>query len=126
MNNPELENLLNFVETPVFAQQLAALGGTAQLELLFTIQNELLLDPERGDLVKGLGGARKARVADPLNQRGKSGGLRYLYLYFEFQGRIYLLYLYSKRKQDDLGDDERKALAALAAALKKAEQKAGS
>ncbi|MCI0662980.1 MAG: type II toxin-antitoxin system RelE/ParE family toxin, partial [Acidobacteria bacterium] len=74
-------------------------------------------------LVKGLGGARKARVADPNKKGGKSGGFRYLYLYLELRGRIHLLYLYSKREQSDLSDDQRKQISALVEILKKAGRK---
>lgn len=116
----EAEKLLTFVETPVFVEQLAELAGEAQMELLYAIQDELLLDAERGNLVKGLGGARKARVADPHKKEGKSGGFRYLYLYLELRGRIHLLYLYSKREQSELSDEERKQIAALVGILKKA------
>ena len=63
------------------------------MELLYAIQDELIADPEGGDLVKGLGGVRKARIAAPNRPGGKSGGYRYLYLYFEMRGQIYLLYL---------------------------------
>ncbi len=123
MNNSELEDWLNFIEAPVFVEQLAELAGSSQLELLYRIQDDLLLNPERGDLVKGLGGIRKARVADPRSKGGKSGGFRYLYLYFELRGRIHLLYLFSKREQDDLSDEERKQLSAIAARIKKEAQK---
>ena len=119
----EPDEWLSFVEAPTFVEQLAELAGTAhQLDLLYRIQRELLLDPERGDLVKGLGGIRKARIADPRSKSGKSGGFRYLYLYFELRGRIHLLYLYSKREQADLDNEARKQLATLAAKLKQAAQ----
>ena len=63
-------------------------------------------NPERGDVVKGTHGVRKARVADPRSSRGKSGSYRYLYLYLEHAGRIHLLYLFSKGDQSDLSPDQ--------------------
>ncbi len=123
MNETDAKKLLAFVETDVFVEQLEELAGKAQMELLYNIQEDLLLDPERGDLVRGLGGARKARVADPTKKEGKSGGFRYLYLYLELRGRIHLLYLYSKREQADLDDEERKQIATLVELLKKAGNK---
>ena len=125
-NQQEPDEWLSFVEAPNFVEQLAELAGTDQLDLLYRIQRELLLDPERGDLVKGLGGIRKARIADPRSKSGKSGGFRYLYLYFELRGRIHLLDLFSKREQADLDDEAKKQLAALAAKLKQAAQKGRS
>jgi hypothetical protein len=123
MTETDAEKLLAFVETDVFVEQLEELVGKAQMELLCNIQDDLLLDPERGDLVRGLGGARKARIADPNKKEGKSGGFRYLYLYLELRGRIHLLYLYSKREQADLDDEERKQIATLVELLKKAGNK---
>jgi hypothetical protein len=77
------------------------------------IQDELLADPEQDDLVKGLGGVRKARIATPTRAEGKRGGYRYLYLYLEMRGRIYLLYIFDKRERAVLDDDECKVLASI-------------
>lgn len=117
------KKLLSFLETSTFVEALAELGGKQQLELLYAIQNELMADPERGDLVKGLGGVRKARIAAPNRPEGKSGGYRYLYLYLEMRGRIYLLYLFDKREQADLDDEERKVLVSIVERLKQAGKK---
>jgi len=59
MSDMKANKLLTFVETPVFVEQLAELAGKAQMELLYAIQDDLMTDPERGDLLKGLGGLRK-------------------------------------------------------------------
>ncbi len=117
------KKLLSFLETATFVETLAELGGKQQLELLYAIQNELMADPERGDLVKGLGGVRKARIAAPNRPEGKSGGYRYLYLYFEMRGRIYLLYLFDKREQADLNEEERKILVSIVDRLKQVGKK---
>ena len=50
-----------FVESKVFSKQIGALPG----EVLINIQSELVQNPQRGDIVKGTHGVRKARVADP-------------------------------------------------------------
>lgn len=81
-----------FVESKVFSRQVRELSA----EVLANIQADLVKKPERGDIVKGTHGVRKARVADPGSSRGKSGSYRYLYLYLEHAGRIHLLYLFSK------------------------------
>lgn len=123
MDESQDKMLLSFLETATFVEKLAELGGKRQLELLYAIQDELMADPERGDLVKGLGGVRKARIAAPDRPEGKSGGYRYLYLYFELRGRIYLLYLFDKRERADLNDEDRKVLAAIVERLKQAGKK---
>ena len=66
-----------FVESKIFSKQVRELGG----EILARLQSDLVQNPERGAVVKGTHGVRKARVADPASGRGKSGSYRYLYLY---------------------------------------------
>jgi hypothetical protein len=72
------------------------LDALASFETLCTIQADLLVDPERWPVIKGTGGARKGRVADPQDSRGKSGSYRYIYLYLRHRGRIFLLLFFSK------------------------------
>lgn len=75
-----------FVESRIFSKQLRDLPG----KILANLQADLLQNPERGDIVKGTHGVRKARVADPASGRGKSRSYRYLYLYVERASRIHL------------------------------------
>lgn len=96
-----------FVESKVFSKQVRALPP----EILGNIQFDLLKDPTRGDIVVGTHGVRKARVGDPVSSRGKSGSYRYLYL--EHEGRVHLLYLFSKDEQSDLSPDQRRIIGAL-------------
>lgn len=91
--------LLTFTETTLFARQITQL---ASVKMLFEIQADLIESPTRHPVIEGTGGARKGRVADPLQGQGKSGGFRYLYLYLEHRGRIYLLYLFGKKEQANL------------------------
>jgi hypothetical protein len=88
-------------------------------ELLQNIQSDLVQNPERGDIVKGTHGVRKARVADPDSPRGKSGSYRYLYLYLEHADRIHLLYLFSKGEQADLSPDQKRIMAAFSQEIRK-------
>jgi len=70
-----------FIESRAFNRRLLELGGENAEAVLSAIESDLLQNPERGRLVPGLGGVRKARTADPGRGKGKRGGLRYLYLY---------------------------------------------
>ncbi len=97
---------------------MQALARDRAGEVLQRIQNDLLALPERGALVQGLGGIRKARVANPGRQKGKRGGYRYLYLFLEHKGHVHLLYLLDKDEQEDLSSEERTALRKMVAALK--------
>jgi hypothetical protein len=104
-----------FVESKVFAKQISTLPA----HVLTNIQRDLIQDPNRGDIVKGTHGVRKARVADPLSSRGKSGSYRYMYLYLEHAGRIHLLYLFSKSDQSDLSPDQKRVIGALSQQIRK-------
>lgn len=89
------------------------------MDVLNTIQADLMKNPTRGDLVEDLGGIRKARCANPSRSKGKRGGYRYMFLYLENRGHIHLLYLLDKDEQEDLTNQERKVLRALVTAIKK-------
>ena len=104
-----------FIESKVFSKQIRALPG----EVMTSIQFDLVQDPNRGDIVKGTHGVRKARVGDPISSRGKSGSYRYLYLYLEHAGRIHLLYLFSKGEQSDLSQDQKRIIGALSKQIRK-------
>ena len=104
-----------FVESKVFSKQV----GDLSAEVLTNIQSDLVQNPERGDIVKGTHGVRKARVADPGSSRGKSGSYRYLYLYLEHAGRIHLLYLFSKGEQADLSPDQTRIIGALSQQIRR-------
>jgi hypothetical protein len=92
----------------------------ASFEAFYAIQSDLLEDPGRWPVIKGTGGARKGRVADPKDSRGKSGSFRYIYLYLEHRGRIFLLLLFSKNEQANLSADQVKQVAALVEKIKEA------
>ncbi|HEU0173405.1 MAG TPA: type II toxin-antitoxin system RelE/ParE family toxin [Blastocatellia bacterium] len=115
--NTESQKLYTFIELPVFIRQLETL---ASFETLYAIQSDLLEDPERWPVIKGTGGARKGRVADPKDSRGKSGSFRYIYLYLEHRGRIFLLLLFSKNEQTNLSADQVKQVAAVVEKIKEA------
>ncbi len=87
------------------------------MDVLNSIQADLLKNPNRGDRVQGLGGIRKARCSNPCRGKGKRGGFRYLFLHLEDRNHIHLLYLLDKNEQADLSPDERKVLRALVAGI---------
>ena len=94
-----------FIETPIFTKQ--ASGGLFTDKELKQLQNELLEDPNKGDLITGSGGLRKIRLAS--KNKGKSGGFRVIY-YRSTREIIFLLLAYSKNKQDNLTKSEIKTL----------------
>ena len=60
----------------------------------------------------GTGGFRKMRWADPRRGKGRRGGLRIIYFYFESEQQIWLMTLYGKHEAADLAAKEKKALKA--------------
>ena len=62
--------------------------------------------------MRGTGGFRKLRWADPRRGKGRRGGLRIIYFYFESQQQIWLMMLYGKDQAADLSPKEKKALKA--------------
>src|SRR5437868_11768036 len=113
---PDPPVLYNFVETPIFTKRIAELASPEMLE---TIQADLVEDPERWPVVKGLHGARKGRIADPKSPRGKSGSFRYIYLYLPHAGRIHLLFLFAKNEQSDLSPAQTKTFGQVIGKIKK-------
>jgi hypothetical protein len=107
-----------FIESRAFTRRLIALSKDGATQVLTAIQSDLLDNPERGRIVQGLGGIRKARAADPERGKGKRGGFRYLYMYFVTDQEIYLLYLFDKNEQEDLSPSQRRLLRDLASECK--------
>ena len=108
--------LIHFVESPGFTKRIDKL---ASLDVLFALQSDLAKDPLLGDLMEGCGGARKARVGDKSSGRGKSGGFRYIYMYIEIAGTIYLLHFFGKNEKANLSKAERNEVAKLVKELRR-------
>ncbi|HEY7458015.1 MAG TPA: hypothetical protein VH765_04605 [Xanthobacteraceae bacterium] len=68
-----------FVELPAFARYRAAYLDD---EAFGDLQNELMKNPAAGDVIEGTGGLRKLRFADRRRGKGKRGGLRVIYYWW--------------------------------------------
>ena len=84
--------------------------------LLQSIQNEILKDPEVGVLVKETGGIRKFRVAS--KGKGKSGGSRVFYLDIPEKEKCFLLFILEKSEAENISAEGKKMLKKLAQTLK--------
>ena len=111
------DTLYSFFEAPVFMRQIE---DRASMKVLFAIEDDLLKDPERGDIIQGTHGARKARIGDPDSRRGKRGSYRYIYAYFPGYHHIILLYLFAKNDTADLSAQTKRQLAQLMSQIKEA------
>jgi hypothetical protein len=107
-----------FIESLVFTRRPRELAGGAADPVLRAIEDDLLADPRRGQIVQGLAGIRKARAGNPGRGKGKRGGYRYLYLYLEHRSHIHLLFLLDKNEQEDLSAAERSRMRELVGKIK--------
>ena len=98
-----------FIMTQEFDKNWKAMGLTD--DDLKALQEELILNPTKGDLMQGTGGLRKLRIA--FEGRGKSGSGRVCYVDFAVYDRIYLITAYPKNEKENLSKAERNAIAAV-------------
>ena len=104
-----------FVELPSFRGDWKTLGFT-DVDLR-RLQEELLANPQAGNIMQGTGGIRKIRFS--YEGRGKSGSVRVIYIDFESYGKLYLLTAYPKNVKDNLTKAERNELKKLVEVLEK-------
>ena len=81
------------------------------------LQNVLLTDPKAGDVIQGTGGLRKIRI--PVENKGKRGGGRVIYVDIELRETIYFINVYAKNEKDDLTDAEKGAFKIFVKILRK-------
>ena len=96
-----------FVELPVFSQYRDEYLSEEEFTAL---QNEMMKNPEAGDIIKGTGGLRKLRFADPARGKGKRGGLRVIYFWWDGRSQFWLFTLYNEDEMADLNDKQKAAL----------------
>jgi hypothetical protein len=92
---------LIFIETPLFTSLVTQITDDQHLSQL---QNDLLKDQEKGDLMPRLHGLRKVRMA--LAGKGRSGGARVIYLNLPQHHVIIFFYIYTKAKSVKLSSDQ--------------------
>lgn len=96
-----------FIELPAFARYRQDFLDDEGFRAL---QNELMQNPEAGDVIEGTGGLRKMRFADAKRGKGKRGGLRVIYYWWAAGLQFWLFTLYSKDDRDDLSPDQKRVL----------------
>lgn len=106
-----------FVHTAPFLRSWKAMG-LSDKELL-ELENILLQNPQAGDVIEGLDGARKVRIR--LSHRGKSGGGRVIYVAIVEKEHLYLLFAYPKNVRENLSPEQEKAIKGLIATIKREE-----
>ena len=105
-----------FVYTEPFRKCWRAMG--LEDESLKDLEEILLENPRRGDVIEGSGGAIKLRIQLQNNQ-GKSGGGRVIYVDIFEKERIYLLFAYPKNVQENLTEGQKKAIRSMIEEIKR-------
>lgn len=100
--------LITVVELPEFIKRAAKLLTKGERdELLYYLSS----NPKSGSLLQGTGGIRKVRWAS--KSKGKSGGARIIYFFYNETIPLFLLTIFSKNEKINLTKSERNELAKL-------------
>ena len=103
-----------FIHTKEFDERWKSLSLTD--DDLSELQSYLCANSDVGDVMQGTGGIRKVRWALP--GKGKSGGVRVVYLDIVVAEKIYLLSLFAKNEKANLSKEECNDLKNLVALIK--------
>lgn len=77
----------------------------------------LAQNPECGDIIQGTGGLRKVRIG--VDGRGKRGGARVIYYYYDAAMPLFLLEIFAKNEESDLSADDRRRMVQVTAAIRR-------
>jgi hypothetical protein len=99
-----------FIELPAFERHREEYLDDEGFRAL---QRELMRNPAAGDVIQGTGGLRKMRFVDKRRGKGKRGGLRVVYYWWDAGMQFWLFTLYDKDEMDDLTPRQRKDLKAM-------------
>ena len=72
------------------------------------LQSELLVNHRKGDTISGTGGLRKVRWADKKRGKGKRGGTRIIYYFYDNGDQFWLFVIYDKDEMTDLDSKQKK------------------
>ncbi len=98
-----------FIILPEFDKQWKRLGLND--DDLIHLEEFLCLNPDYGKVIQGTGGLRKLRWAIP--GKGKSGGIRILYIDFIIHEKLYLITVFKKNEIVNLNNKEKKEIKGL-------------
>ncbi len=88
---------MEIAETSIFTKEITRLLDD---ESYRELQEFLAAHPKSGSVIKGSGGLRKLRWK--LSSKGKRGGIRTIYYFYESDHLILMIFVYEKSKTEDL------------------------
>lgn len=106
--------LITIVEFPAY---LAQIGGCITQQESDELIEFLARHPDAGQEIPGTGGVRKLRFAG--KGKGKRGGLRIIYYFYNETMPVFLLSVYGKSEQVDLTSEQKLIITRLAGQLKR-------
>ncbi|WP_084165261.1 type II toxin-antitoxin system RelE/ParE family toxin [Skermanella stibiiresistens] len=107
------DTLITVVETTPFTRRADKILTTEEKKDLIDF---LAANPLMGEEIVGTGGVRKVRFGS--HGRGKSGGVRAIYYYYDDNMPLFALLVYGKGEQSNLTPDQKRVVTTLAATLK--------
>lgn len=84
-------------------------------EELKLLEDILLENPQKGDVIEGTSGARKMRIQ--MNGHGKRGGGRVIYVDIFEKEKLYFLFAYPKNVQVNLTEQQKKIVRQMVEAI---------
>ncbi len=97
--------LVSVVETDSYLSKARKIMSEAEME---TVVLMISASPMAGDVIQGAAGLRKLRI--PLQGRGKRGGGRVIYWYYNEGYPAILMWAFAKNEADDLSPSQKKHL----------------
>jgi mRNA-degrading endonuclease RelE of RelBE toxin-antitoxin system len=108
-----MTKMITIIEFPFFLSQIGSSISAVERDELIDF---LARQPSAGDEIPGTGGIRKLRWAG--KGKGKRGGLRVIYYFYNETAPVFILTVYGKGIQEDLTPEQKKKLTSLAKVLK--------
>lgn len=108
-----MKKMITIIEFPGFLSQVGNSISVAERDEFI---NFIARNPEAGDLIPGTGGVRKVRWGS--KNKGKSGGVRVIYYFYDELAPVFLLTAYGKGEKENLTAEQKKQISALAQILK--------
>jgi hypothetical protein len=88
--------------TELYDEQVSRILTSGERE---AAENLIAANPLKSVVIQGTGGVRKVRVGR--GSRGKSGGARLVFYFWQSEGEIYMLAAYAKSEKQDLTEAEK-------------------
>jgi len=106
--------MITIIETQQFIGKTDKVMSAAEKDELIDF---IARNPKEGDVISGTGGVRKLRFA--IQGKGRRGGLRVIYYYYDERNPVLLLTVFGKNEKSDLTGKEKNILYEIVQDIKK-------